>query len=68
MDNKNDWEELEKWNAQRIIEEKEKSKFYFGEFKRNKKIDKISKGLNITGIIFRIIVHSIILIAIIIGI
>ena len=68
MDNKKDWEELEKWNIQRVQEEKEKSKFYYEEFNRNKKIEKFTKGLNITGIIFRIIVHSIILIAIIIGI
>ena len=68
MDNKNEWEELEKWNTQRIIDEKEKSKFYFEKFNKNKKIDKISKGLNITGIIIRILAHIILLIAIIIGI
>ena len=67
MDNKNDWDELEKWNTQRIINEKEKSKFYNEEFRKNKKIEKITKGLNITGIVLRIIGHIIVLIGIIIG-
>mgnify|MGYP003292858522 CR=1 FL=1 len=68
MDNKNDWDELEKWNTQRIIDEKEKSKFYNEEFRKNKKIENITKGLKITGIIIRVLVHIILLIAIIIGI
>lgn len=67
MDNKNEWDELEKWNTQRIINEKEKSKFYNEEFRKNKKIEKITKGLNITGIVLRIIGHIIVLIGIIIG-
>ena len=68
MSNKKDLEELEKWNMQRIIEEKEKSKFYFENFDKNKKIDKLSKILKTTGMIVRILAHIIIFIAIIIGI
>lgn len=68
MDNKNEWEELEKWNTQRIIDEKEKSKFYFEKFNKNKKVENITKGLKITGIIIRVLAHIILLIAIIIGI
>ena len=68
MDNKKDWEEIEKYNMERIQNEKEKSKFYFEEFKRNKKLDIFSKGLNITGWIFRIIIYIIILIFVITGI
>lgn len=67
MDNKKDWDELEKWNTQRIIDEKEKAKFYYEEFNRNKKIDKFTKGLNIIGMVLRIIAHIIVLIGIIIG-
>lgn len=67
MDNKNDLDELEKWNIQRIINEKEKTGFYFEKFEKNKKIDKFTKGLGITGTIFRTIFHIIILIAIFIG-
>lgn len=65
--NKNDLEELEKWNTQRIINEKEKSKFYFEEFNKNKKMEKFTKGLGITVTIVRIIVHIIIGISIFIG-
>ena len=68
MENKNDWDELEKWNTQRIIDEKEKSKFYFEEFRKNKRIDKFSKKLNITGWVFRIIAYIIISIAVFIGV
>jgi len=68
MNNKNDLEELEKWNIQRVIEEKEKLKFYFEKFEKNKKIDKFSRRLKIIGITIRILVHIILLIAIIIGI
>lgn len=67
MDNKGDLEELEKWNAQRIVNEKEKSKFYFEEFEKKKNIDRFTKGLEIIGTIIRIIIHIIILIAIFIG-
>ena len=68
MDNKKDWDELEKWNTQRIINEKEKSKFYNEEFRKNKKVENITKALKITGIIIRVLAHIILLIAIIIGI
>lgn len=65
--NKNDLEELEKWNTQRVINEKEKSKFYFEEFNKNKRMEKFTKGLGITITIVRIIVHIIIGVAIFIG-
>lgn len=68
MVDKNDLDELEKWNTQRIINEKEKSKFYYEKFNKNKKLDSFTKGLNITGLILRILAHIIVLIAIIIGI
>ncbi len=68
MDNKSDWDEIEKWNTQRIINEKEKSKFYNEKFRKNKKIENITKGLKITGIIIRVLTHIILLIAIFIGI
>lgn len=67
MNNKKDWDELEKWNIGRIQSEKEKSKFYFEEFNKNKKINNFAKGLNITGWIFRILAHIVVAIAIIIG-
>jgi len=67
MDNKNEWDELEKWNTQRVINEKEKSKYYNEEFRKNKKIENVTKGLKIAGIIFRILAHIVVLIAIIIG-
>lgn len=67
MDNKKDWDELEKWNTQRIINEKEKSKFYFEEFNKNKKIDTFVKGLKIGGSGFKLITFVIILIVIFIS-
>lgn len=67
MDNKNDWEELEKWNTQRIIDEKEKSKFYFEEFNKNKKIDTFVKGLKISGSVMKLITFVIILIVVLIA-
>lgn len=67
MDNKNDLDELEKWNIQRIINEKEKSKFHYEEFTKKKNIDKFSKVLKITGTVLRILAHIIVLIGIIIG-
>ena len=62
MVDKRDLDELEKWNTQRIINEKEKSKFYYEEFTKNKKIDKFSKVLKNTTIILRIITHIIVFI------
>ena len=64
---KNDLEELEKWNTQRVINEKEKSKFYFENFNKNKRMEKFTKGLGIIGTIVKIIVHIIIGVAIFIG-
>lgn len=66
MEDKKEWEELEKWNTQRIINEKENSKFYYEEFNKNKKIDKLSKKLNVVGLILRIITHIIVFIGLII--
>lgn len=68
MVDKKEWDEIEKWNTQRIIGEKEKTKFYYEKFEKNKNIDKVTKSLKITGIILRIIAHIVLLIAIIIGI
>lgn len=59
MSNKNDWEELEKWNAQRIDNEKEKTGFYFEEFKRNKKIDVASR---FTELILKIVAFVVVII------
>lgn len=67
MANKNEIEELEKWNTQRILNEKDKSKFYYEKFDKNKTIDRFSKVLKIIGIVLRIIGHIIVLIGIIIG-
>lgn len=67
MENKNDWDELEKWNTQRIIDEKEKSKFYFEEFSKNKKIDTFVKGLKVGGSVFKLITFIIILIIVFIS-
>ena len=64
MDNKDDWNELEKWNTQRIINEKEKSKFYYEEFSKNEKIDIAVKGLKVTGGVFKLITFIIILIVV----
>ena len=43
MDNKNDWEELEQWSAQREEEQKNRFGKYPEEFQKNKKIDKVTK-------------------------
>ena len=67
MDNKNDWDELEKWNTQRIINEKEKSKFYYEEFNRNEKVDTVVKGLKVTGGVFKLITFIVILIIVFIS-
>ena len=45
MNNKNEWDELEKWNTKRIINEEENSKFYFEEFRKNKKNREIFKKI-----------------------
>ena len=65
MDNKNDWEELEKWEAERIEKQKEKYGAYYNEkFTKSKGVDNLVKGLNIVGVMFKIIKY--VLIAIII--
>lgn len=66
MDNKKDWEELEKWNTQRIINEKEKSKFYFDEFSKSKNVDTFVKVLKISGNVLKMITFIIILIVLLI--
>lgn len=55
MDNKEDWEELERWNESRIESQKEKFGIEYNKYnnlntkEQRKKIDKVVKGLNITG-------------------
>ena len=55
MDNKEDWEELERWNESRIESQKEKFGIEYDKYnnlntkEQRKKIDKVVKGLNITG-------------------
>lgn len=72
MDNKSDWEKLEKWNANRIQLEKQKRGFYAEDSsikEQNKKVDNFIKVLKITGKIsktFIIISFIIITLAIII--
>lgn len=66
MDNKNDWEELEKWNAQREEEQKNRFGKYPEEFQKNKKIDKVTKGMNITIKIIRGIFFAIIALALLV--
>lgn len=65
MNNKNDWDELEKWNMNRIENEKEKFGFYEEKFKNNKKVDNLVKGLKITGIIFKVIIGIVVTILLI---
>lgn len=55
MDNKEDWEELERWNESRLETQKEKFGIEYNKYnnlntkKQREKIDKVVKGLNITG-------------------
>lgn len=69
MDNKNDWEEIEKWNIERMERDKEKFGLYASDFNYNTKgVDRFVKVLNITGSVFKVIksiVIGIIIIAII---
>lgn len=63
MDNKNDWEELEAWDSQRAQEQKSRFGEYPQGFRKNKKIDKITKGMDISlkvirGIFFTIIAFA----------
>ena len=60
MDKKNDWDELEQWNSLREEEQKNRFGKYPEEFKKNKKIDRLAKSMDITikvirGIFFAII-------------
>ena len=56
MDNKNDWEEIEKWNIERMEKDKEKFGSYVGDFNHDTKgVDRLVKGLNITGGVFKVI-------------
>lgn len=68
MGNKEDWEELERWNENRIESQKEKFGIEYNKYnnldtkKQRKKIDKVVKCLNITGKtlkIFAIIIFTI---------
>ena len=67
MVDKNDLDELEKWNTQRIINEKEKGKFHYEEFTKKNNVDKFSRVLKITGMTLRILAHIIVFCGIIIG-
>ena len=66
MDNKNDWKELEQWNERREEEQKNKFGKYPEEFQINKKIDTVTKGMDITLKIIRGIFFAIIAIALLI--
>lgn len=68
MDNKKDWEEIEKWNIERMEKEKEKFGSYLGNLNHDTKgVDKLVKGLNVTGSVFKIIKYIIIAIIIVIA-
>lgn len=57
MGNKEDWEELERWNENRIQQEREKYKIDYNKInlkKENEKVEHLVKGLNITGKTFKI--------------
>ena len=67
MGNKEDWEELEKWNENRIQQERKKYKIDYDKInkrKEKKKVEHVVKGLKITGNFLK----AIIIIVIIIGI
>lgn len=55
MDNKNEWDELEKWNKERLEKAKEQFGDYPNEFHKNEKIDKFAKRLGVAGKVFTII-------------
>ena len=68
MDNKNDWEEIEKWNIERMEKDKEKFGSYVGDFNHDTKgVDRLVKGLNITGGVFKVIKYIVIGIIIIVA-
>lgn len=60
MDNKNEWDELEKWNKERLEKSKEKFGDYPSEFYKNEKIDKFAKGLKATGKVFAVIKYIVV--------
>ena len=70
MDNKEDWEELERWNESRIESQKEKFGIEYDKYnnlntkEQRKKIDKVVKGLNIIGKALKILAILIFTIAI----
>ena len=67
MNNDKDWEELEKWNENRIQQERKKYKIDYDKInkrKEKKKVEHVVKGLKITGNFLK----AIIIIVIIIGI
>ena len=67
MNNKKDWEELEKWNESRIEMQKEKYGIKYSNFNTNeerKKVDKVVKYLNVTGKTLKIFAIIIFIIAI----
>lgn len=66
MYNKDDWKELEQWNAQREEEQKRKFGEYPEGFQRNKKIDKVTKGMNITIKVIRGIFFAVIALALLV--
>lgn len=65
MDNKKDWEELEKWDEQRKLEQKEKFKIDFSELNQKREykgVKALVKAMNITGKtlkVFAIIIFTI---------
>ena len=63
---KQDWEELEKWNEQRLEQEKEKFGYSYQEIeekKPHKKVEQLVKGLKITGNTLKIFTIIIFIIA-----
>lgn len=70
MNNKKDWEELERWNENRIESQKEKFGIEYDKYNnfetkvQMEKIDKVVKGLNITGKslkIFAILIFAVVI-------
>lgn len=60
MDNKNEWDELEKWNKERLEKAKDQFGDYLSEFHKNEKIDKFTKGLEVTGKVFTVIKYIVV--------
>lgn len=64
MNNNNDWDEIEKWNQERIKRDKEKFGYEQQEFKREKTVDNLVKAMNITGSFFKVIRYIVIFIVV----